>query len=294
MPNCWPASANAAGASVAEEYVWYRAPTGGLVVTVSLSEICCGITRSHRSVAVAVTVSDLNSVAGGGATTWKVVCTLWPAPTEENAAADVAVTVHPAGADRLSWTWRTGSAPLSVNVSGAVAGWPPVSAVRPVRAMVVLGGVRNGNRSGLIRSRATPCGATFAAIVPPASVAVCFHRSFRKYALLAGRPSAEAVAPTTSGLVEVLKSPTTTSPFFSVLANTCAVGVLTIRDASIASWSTERTALFFRYVRSVGSRLVRSVPRISGDAASAHKLIWVGRSAGVRPSLLPLPTSRES
>jgi hypothetical protein len=94
MPNSWPDSANDAGASVAEEYVWYGGPTGGLVVTVSVSETCCGSTMSHRSLAVAVTVSVWNSVVGGGATTWNVVCTLWPAATDANVAADVAVTVH--------------------------------------------------------------------------------------------------------------------------------------------------------------------------------------------------------
>ena len=51
---------------------------------------------------------------------------------------------------------------------------------------------------------------------------------------------------TTCGAPPVLNSPTTTSPFFSVLANTCAVAVLTIREASMESWSTESTARFFR------------------------------------------------
>ena len=92
----------------------------------------------------------------------------------------------------------------------------------------------------------------------------------------------------------MLNRPTTASPFFSVLANTWVVDVLVIRDASMASWSTDSTARLVRYFRSVGSRLVRSVPRISGDAASDHRLIWVCRSSGVRPSLLPFPISSES
>ena len=40
---------------------------------------------------------------------------------------------------------------------------------------------------------------------------------------MAGRPSAAAVVETSVGRPLVLNSPTMTSPFFSVLANTCWV-----------------------------------------------------------------------
>ena len=67
-----------------------------------------------------------------------------------------------------------------------------------------------------------------------------------------------------------------------------------MRVASTASWSTLSTSGLVNSCTSTGSRAVRSVPRMSGDAASAHRLIWVLRSSTVRPSLTPLPSSSES
>ena len=40
MPNCWPDCPNAAGASVADEYVLYGAWTAGLAVTCSGTDSC--------------------------------------------------------------------------------------------------------------------------------------------------------------------------------------------------------------------------------------------------------------
>src|SRR5215472_4428386 len=121
---------------------------------------------------------------------------------------------------------------------------------------------------------------------------------------------ADALVEITSGLPVVLKSPTTTSPFRSVLAITFAVCPFVIIDASIPSCSTESTDRFSSSFRSGRQRRVRLVPRISGDEASDHRLSTVRRSGTVRPSpsgyetdpkrlveptaLRQLPTSTES
>ncbi len=114
------------------------------------------------------------------------------------------------------------------------------------------------------------------------------------YDVPAGRPNADAVVVTACGAPPVLNRPTTAVVAFSFFVNTCVVAVFTSRVASIASWSTDSTDSLVSMPRSVLSRLVRSVPRISGDAASAHRLNCVFRSSSVSPPLSPLPTSSES
>ncbi len=148
--------------------------------------------------------------------------------------------------------------------------------------------------AGVIRSSAAPWDGTSAAIRPAVSVTLWVHRLSTKYSWWPESPSARTVVDSPARLEPVLNRPTTTSPERSVLANTCLVDSRSTRWASMASSSTEITERLSSSERSNGTRWVRSVPRMSGEAASAHRLSWVRRSTGVRPSSAPLPTSIES
>src|SRR6266567_6915528 len=121
-----------------------------------------------------------NRLAGLGAVTRNVAWTVCPVSTAGKVVAEVGVTDQPDGTCRPRLTCLAARSPLSVNVSVAVAGWPPLIADRPVRFMVPLGGACAGLGSGLTRYSATPCGGTLALIVPAVSVVWWDHRSFRK------------------------------------------------------------------------------------------------------------------
>src|ERR1700761_1021383 len=155
MPNSVPDWPNAAGASVADEYVWYGAWTGGLGVTCSGTDMLCGC-PGQADRAVPATVLVWNSPVGGGAVTVNVVCTVLPGPTRRNVAGEVAFTVQPDGTSRPRRTSGAGSGPLLVNVSVAVTGCPPVRLVSPVRLSVAAGGAAAGFRVGVTRIRGTP------------------------------------------------------------------------------------------------------------------------------------------
>src|ERR1700691_4821994 len=111
MANSCPDCPNAAGASVADEYVLYGAWTGGLVVSCTGSDATCGVLRAHVYPAVASIDDIASTVDGVGAVTLNVACTVSPLATLLNSAGEVAVTVQPDGVPRLSFTSSAGSAP---------------------------------------------------------------------------------------------------------------------------------------------------------------------------------------
>src|ERR1700722_868523 len=143
-------------------------------------------------------------------------------------------------------------------------------------------------------TRVTPPGATVVVNVPvtlPSEAPL--HRLVTFTAPL--RPSwARDTLKLWLAVVSVLNTPISQVPFCCRLSKTCSLPLLMTRSPGMPSWSTAVTALFSSRARSPESRLVRSVPRMSGALARDHSDSWVWRSAVVSPSLLPFPTSMES
>src|ERR1700760_828410 len=102
MPNCEPDWPNAAGASVADENVWYGDWTGGLGVTCSGTDSCWTVRPAQLYPTVGVSVLVLSSPDGAVGVTVNVALTVWPLATRANVVAEVARAFQPDGAVRPS------------------------------------------------------------------------------------------------------------------------------------------------------------------------------------------------